>query len=70
MPPAGFETAFPANELPQSYTLDLAATGIGISLCLLYLNAVEVYCQAQHVYDIQQSATCFVYQISRRAQLF
>ena len=29
MLPAGFETAFPANERPQTYELDCAGTGIG-----------------------------------------
>jgi hypothetical protein len=28
MPPAGFETAIPASERPQTHTLDRAATGI------------------------------------------
>ena len=30
MPPAGFETAIPANELPQTHALDRVATGIGL----------------------------------------
>jgi hypothetical protein len=47
MPPKGFEPAFPASARPQTYTLDCAATGIGISeynilllllLLLLLLN--------------------------------
>jgi hypothetical protein len=29
MPPAGFEPTIPASERPQTYALDLAATGIG-----------------------------------------
>jgi len=29
MPPAGFETAIPASEGPQTYALDRGATGIG-----------------------------------------
>jgi hypothetical protein len=29
MPSAGFETAIPAIERPQTYALDRAATGIG-----------------------------------------
>ena len=29
MPPAGFEPAIPTSELPQTYALDHAATGIG-----------------------------------------
>jgi hypothetical protein len=29
MPPTGFEPAIPANEWPQTHTLDHAATGIG-----------------------------------------
>ena len=29
MPPAGFESAIPAGERPQTYALDGAATGIG-----------------------------------------
>ena len=31
MPPVGFETTIPANERPQTYALDRAATGIGYS---------------------------------------
>jgi len=33
MPPAGFETTFPAGERPQTYTWDRGATGIG---CLMF----------------------------------
>jgi hypothetical protein len=29
MPPAGFETAIPVSERPQTHALDRAATGIG-----------------------------------------
>jgi hypothetical protein len=29
MPPAGFESAIPASEWPQTHALDYAATGIG-----------------------------------------
>jgi hypothetical protein len=29
MPPAGFETAIPVSERPQTHNLDRAATGIG-----------------------------------------
>jgi hypothetical protein len=32
MPRAGFEPATPATERPQTYALDLAATGIGLQL--------------------------------------
>jgi hypothetical protein len=32
MPRAGFEPAIPATKRPQTYTLDHAATGIGISI--------------------------------------
>jgi hypothetical protein len=31
MPPAGIESAIPANELPQNNAFDRAATGIGTS---------------------------------------
>ena len=31
MPPVGFEPAIPANERPQTYALDGAATGTGIN---------------------------------------
>jgi hypothetical protein len=34
MPPAGFEPVIPASELPQTHTLDHAATGIGIITAL------------------------------------
>jgi len=30
MPPAGFEPAIPASELPQTHALDHVATGIGL----------------------------------------
>jgi hypothetical protein len=30
MPPAGFETAFPASERPQTHALDRTATEIGM----------------------------------------
>jgi len=30
MPPAGFEHAIPASELPQTHALDRVATGIGL----------------------------------------
>jgi len=30
MPSVGFEAAIPASERPQTYTLDRAATGIGL----------------------------------------
>jgi hypothetical protein len=29
MPPVGFEPTIPANARPQTYALDVAATGIG-----------------------------------------
>ena len=35
MPPVGFETTTPAGERPQTYALDRAATGTGISILLL-----------------------------------
>jgi hypothetical protein len=38
MPSEEFEPAIPATILPQTYVLDLAATGIGISLCLQFKN--------------------------------
>jgi len=34
MPSAGFETAIPAIEQPQTYALDRTATGIGCIPCL------------------------------------
>jgi len=34
MPSAGFEPAIPASERPLSYTLDGAATGIGLKVAL------------------------------------
>jgi hypothetical protein len=38
MPPAGFETAIPASERPQTHALERVATGIGNLLNLLKLN--------------------------------
>jgi hypothetical protein len=43
MPPAGFESAIPASELPQTHALDGAATGIGskvYSFCLSYDRSI------------------------------
>jgi hypothetical protein len=34
MPQVGFEPAVPASALPQTYALDGAATGIGLSILL------------------------------------
>jgi hypothetical protein len=31
MPPVGFEPVIPANERPQTYALDSAATGVDIT---------------------------------------
>jgi hypothetical protein len=42
MPPAGFETAIPASERPQTHALDRAATAIG---SLLYINPNSPYSQ-------------------------
>ena len=35
MPPAGFEPTFSAGEGPQTYALDLAATGTGTDIYYL-----------------------------------
>jgi hypothetical protein len=35
MPPAGFESAIPAGEMPQTYALDRAAIGIGYKKYIL-----------------------------------
>ena len=35
MPPAGFEPTISAGERPQTYALDRAATGIGISYLIM-----------------------------------
>jgi hypothetical protein len=42
MPPAGFETTIPTSEQPQTHALDRAATGIGETLCIAYLNSVLI----------------------------
>jgi hypothetical protein len=34
MPPVGFEPTIPASARPQTYTLDRAATGIGVTVYL------------------------------------
>jgi hypothetical protein len=38
MPSAGFETATPATERPQTYALDRAVTGIGLTVILQHKN--------------------------------
>jgi len=42
MPPAGFETAIPASERPQTHALDRAAIGIG-NLFKEYSNLLHAY---------------------------
>ena len=46
MSPAGFETAIPTNEQPQTHALDRAATGIG---CAVYgfenYSAADLLCE-------------------------
>ena len=37
MPPVGFEPTISAGERPQTYALDRAATGIGVSVPVLTL---------------------------------
>jgi hypothetical protein len=39
MPPAGFESAIPARERPQTRTLDRVATGIGLAESCLAKSA-------------------------------
>jgi hypothetical protein len=43
MPRAEFEPATPATKRPQIYTLDRAATGIGLITLLLYVNWSEEF---------------------------
>jgi len=38
MTPAGFEPTIPATDRPQSHSLDRVATGIGVWICLVYIN--------------------------------
>jgi hypothetical protein len=40
--PAGFEPTFPARQRPQTYALDLAATGITISIFLGEVNLKQI----------------------------
>jgi hypothetical protein len=40
MLPAGFEPAIPANEGPQTYALDRAATGIGPDIRIVFDTVV------------------------------
>jgi hypothetical protein len=46
MPPAGFETAIPASERPQTDAIELSATGIGtyIILIILYITYNVIVC--------------------------
>jgi len=39
MPPAGFETTISADERPQTYALDRAATGTGCKEYFAYVKA-------------------------------
>jgi hypothetical protein len=47
MPRAVFEPATPASKRPQTYTLDRAATGIGIqcttNMYFMYLNVKQIH---------------------------
>jgi hypothetical protein len=45
MPPAGFESAIPASERPQTHALDLAATGIGTfsSIIIIIIITTTLY---------------------------
>jgi hypothetical protein len=38
MPPVGFEPTISAGERPKTYALDLAGTGTGFVVFILYLN--------------------------------
>ena len=41
MTPVGFEPTISAGELPQTYALDRAATGIGINIYLVRLFDIQ-----------------------------
>jgi hypothetical protein len=56
MPSAGFETAIPALERPQTYTLDHVATGIG-SPSSAYINFTRLIHKAGTLY---QTARCYL----------
>ena len=43
MPPVEFEPTIPAGERPQTYALDRAATGTGISFCLQNIKFLKLY---------------------------
>jgi hypothetical protein len=47
MPRAKFKPATPATKLPQTYTLDRAATGIGPDMFYNLLNAEVLPCAAK-----------------------
>jgi len=40
MPPAGFELAIPASQLPQTHALDRAAISIGAKICISVKNLI------------------------------
>ena len=42
MPPAGFEPTISAGERPQTYALDRAATGTGVTPLLLLLLLILI----------------------------
>jgi hypothetical protein len=44
MPPAGFETAIPATDWPQTHATDLAATGISTAVLLYAFIRVTAWC--------------------------
>jgi hypothetical protein len=47
--PAGFETAVPAIERPQTYALDRTATGIG-KFMLTQLNSLHIKMASEKCY--------------------
>jgi hypothetical protein len=58
MPPAGFELTNPASELPQTYALDRATTGISVVnippvICITACYK-WVYCQYEWPYFIKE----------------
>ena len=48
MPPVGFEPTISAGERPQTYALDRAATGTGISLNVSYINLTLIVIKHRH----------------------
>jgi len=58
MPSVGFETIISACEQPQTYALDRAATGIGVSCMIMLKNYEHICIQIRGVSGKERYITC------------